>query len=231
MPAAALASIAKEAGVSLARAEHVYDVIKKSMTKAGKEPGKDVGYGYLMNAVKHALGLSQEEFIRKYGEWRPHPVDEMESSFKVGDKVIATKSVILPGGGGFGGITYGKGDPANIVGVRSDGGYDLSFPLHHPRFRYGGTCVLKQGDVHFFKLAEEITTTANLAPGNIARTSPNEEAPHVCTNCGYGSSGDEGGTCPKCGGRMAERAKWIRELIDRVQAGESASQVLNKILR
>lgn len=78
---------------------------------------------------------------------------------------------------------------------------------------------------------EEITTTANLAPGNIARTSPNEEAPHVCTNCGYGSSGDEGGTCPKCGGRMAERAKWIRELIDRVRAGESASNVLNTILR
>jgi rubrerythrin len=83
-------------------------------------------------------------------------------------------------------------------------------------------------DVHF---QEEITTTANLGVGNIAQTRPDQDQPFVCSSCGYGADKDLGGACPKCGGRMAARESWIREIIRRVESGESPHSVLSSLLR
>lgn len=239
MPTPALAAMAKNAGVSLADAERYWDDAKK----LAKDQGRANDYAYIMGIVKKRMGYGKNEW--------DYPMDV---HFQKGSTTTCPRCVgRVSGTTGFcmkcqsdqhfGALsctpTHEK--PMRVMAKNGEKGYAYRLPYSPTstsmRYRVKwdngtetpymptGTKVIP--DTH----NEEITTTVSLGVGShVARTSP-ENAAFMCASCGLGSDKDEGGTCPKCGGRMTARESWIRELIAQVEAGEAPHKVLASLLK
>lgn len=209
--------MAKDAGVPLKDAERYWLDAEQS----AEDQGRKDDYRFIMGIVKARLQNAKQD--KK--EW-DYPMDTHMQEHYADEvwKGLVTKH--------HGKVTATAGSTLTVefpTQFDADGFHTDLVRNHVPvtvKMDYNKPRPLAHLDMH-----EEITTTANLGTNTIAQTKPMEDAPFVCASCGYGSDKDEGGTCPKCGGRMTARESWIRELIARVEAGEAPREVLGSVLK